>query len=145
VPGVDLAILCLKDDATRPATFQGAQAASFGQGAMAMATVTTEAASGRIAEPKATAGKTGTVPRRRRGPRAAEPSTARFFLIKTSGNGTVELGQEVASENEAMVESFRVGGSFAVVTEWKAQVDLATGVPVIKKEAVKSEKKVAHS
>ena len=95
-----------------------------------MATVTTEAASGRIAEPKATAGKTGTVPRRRRGPRAAEPSTARFFLIKTSDNGT---------------ESFRVGGSFAVVTEWKAQVDLATGVPVIKKEAVKSEKKVAHS
>ena len=56
-----------------------------------------------------------------------------------------ELGQEVASENEAMVESFRVGGSFAVVTEWRAQVDLATGVPVIKKEAVKSEKKVAHS
>ena len=110
-----------------------------------MATVTTEAASGRIAEPKAITGKTGTVPRRRRGPRAAEPSTARFFLIKTSGNGTVELGQEVASENEAMVESFRVGGSFAVVTEWKAQVDLATGVPVIKKEAVKSEKKAAHS
>ena len=61
------------------------------------------------------------------------------------GNGTVELGQEVASENEAMVESFRVGGSFAVVTEWRAEVDLATGVPVIKKEAVKSEKKVAHS
>jgi len=28
---------------------------------------------------------------------------------------------------------------------WKAQVDLTTGVPVIKKEAVKSEKKVAHS
>ena len=89
--------------------------------------------------------KKGPVSRRRRGTRAAEPSTARFFLIKTSGNGTVELGQEVASENEAMVESFRVGGSFAVVTEWKAQVDLATGVPVIKKEAVKSEKKVAHS
>ena len=110
-----------------------------------MAIVTTEAAAGRIAEPKATAGKTGTVPRRRRGPRAAEQSTARFFLIKTSGNGTVELGQEVASENEAMVESFRVGGSFAVVTEWKAQVDFATGVPVIKKEAVRSEKKVTHS
>ncbi len=105
-----------------------------------MATGTTGAATSSIAEQKATAGKKG-----RRGPRAAEPSTARFFLIKTSGNGTVELGQEVASENEAMVESFRVGGSFAVVTEWKAQVDLATGVPVIKKEAVKSEKRVAHS
>ena len=110
-----------------------------------MATATTEAAAGRIAEPKATAGKTGPVSRRRRGARAAEPSTARFFLIKTSGKGTVELGQEVASENEAMVESFRVGGSFAVVTEWRAQVDLATGVPVITKEAVKSEKKVMHS
>ena len=106
---------------------------------------TTEAATSSIAEPKASAGKKEQGPRRRRGSRVAEPSTARFFLIKTSGNGTVELGQEVASENEAMVESFRVGGTFAVVTEWKATVDLATGAPVIKKEAVKSEKKVAHS
>ena len=110
-----------------------------------MATGTTGAATSSIAEQKATAGKKGSVSRLRRSTRAAESSTARFFLLKTSGNGTVELGQEVASENEAMVESFRVGGSFAVVTEWKAQVDLATGVPVIKKEAVKSEKKVAHS
>jgi hypothetical protein len=44
-----------------------------------------------------------------------------------------------------MIESFRIGGTFAVITEWKATVDLATGSPVIKKEAVKSEKKVAHS
>ena len=110
-----------------------------------MATATTEAETSSIAGPKAPAAKKGQGPRRRRGARLAEPSTARFFLIKTSGNGTVELGQEVASENEAMVESFRVGGSFAVVTEWRAQVDLATGVPVIKKEAVKSEKKAAHS
>jgi hypothetical protein len=110
-----------------------------------MATGTTGAATSSIAEQKATAGKKGSVSRRRRGAKAAEPSTARFFLIKTSGNGTVELGQEVASENEAMVESFRVGDRFAVVTEWKAEVDLATGVPVIKKEAIKSEKKVAHS
>ena len=85
-----------------------------------MATATTEAATSSIAEPKASAGKKGQGSRRRRGARVAEPSTARFFLIKTSGNGTVELGQEVASENEAMVESFRVGGSFAVVTEWRA-------------------------
>ena len=110
-----------------------------------MATATTEAATSSIAEPKAADGKKRQGSRRRRGARAAEPPTARFFLIKASGNGTVELGQEVVSENEAMVESFRVGGSFAVVTEWKAQVDLATGVPVITKEAVKSEKKVAHS
>ena len=101
-----------------------------------MATGTTGAATSSIAEPKGPAGKKGSVSRRRRGTRATEPSTARFFLLKTSGNGTVELGQEVASENEAMVESFRVGGTFAVVTEWRAEVDLATGVPVIKKEAV---------
>src|SRR5260370_1752726 len=110
-----------------------------------MATATTEAEASSIAEPKASTGKKWQSSRRRRGARVAEPSTVRFFLIKTSGNGTVELGQEVVSENEAMVESFRVSGSFAVVTEWKAQVDLATGVPVIKKEAVTSEKKVAHS
>ena len=110
-----------------------------------MATAKTEAATTSIAEAKASAGKKGQGFRRRRRAGTAEPSVARFFLMKTSGNGTVELGQEVASENEAMVESFRVGGSFAVVTEWRAQVDLATGVPVIKKEAVKPEKTVAHS
>jgi hypothetical protein len=106
---------------------------------------TTGAATSSIAETNASPGKKGAGPRRRRGARAAEPSTARFFLLRTSGNGAVELGEEVASENQAMVESFRVGGSFAVVTEWMAEVDLATGVSVIKKEAVKSEKKVAHS
>ena len=111
-----------------------------------MATATTEAAAtSSIAEPKASAGKKGQGSRRRRGAKVAELSAARFFLIKTSGNGAVELGQEIASENEAMVESFRGGGSYAVVTEWKAAVDLSTGAPVIKKEAVKSEKKVAHS
>ena len=110
-----------------------------------MATATTEPATSSISEPKASAGKKGQGSRRRRGTRAAELSAGRFFLIKTSGNGAVELGQEVASENEAMVESFRVGGSYAVVTEWKAAVDLATGAPVITKEAVKPEKKVAHS
>jgi hypothetical protein len=110
-----------------------------------MATATTEAATSSIAEPTTSVGKKGPGSRRRRGARAAELSAARFFLIKTSGNGAVELGQEIASENEAMVESFRVGGSYAVITEWKAAVDLSTGAPVIKKEAVKSEKKAAHS
>src|SRR5436309_4534615 len=105
----------------------------------------TEPTTASPAEAKASTARKGQGSRRRRGARTAEPSVARFFLVKTSGNGTVELGQEVASENEAVVESFRVGGSFAAVTEWKAQVDLATGVPVIKKEAVKSEKNAAHS
>jgi hypothetical protein len=111
-----------------------------------MAIATTEAAAtSHIAEPKAVGGKKARGSRRRRGTKAAELSAARFFLIKTSDNGAVELGQEIESENEAMVESFRVGRSYAVVTEWKAAIDLSTGAPVIKKEAMKSEKKVAHS
>ena len=102
---------------------------------------TTEAATSSIAEPRSSVGRKERASRRRRGSNAPEPSGARFFQIKTSGNGTVELGQEVGSENDAIVESFRIGGTFAVVTEWKATVDLSTGSPVIKKEAVKSEKK----
>ena len=105
-----------------------------------MATATTEATSS-IAEAKASGGKKGQGSRRWRGAKVAELSAARFFVIKTTGNGAVELGQEIASENEAMVESFRGGGNYAVVTEWKAAVDLSTGAPVIKKEAVKAEKK----
>ena len=111
-----------------------------------MAIATTEApATSSIAEPKTSGGKKGQGSRRRRGSRVAELSAARFFLIKTAGSGAVELGKEIASENEAMVESFRAGGSYAVITEWKAAVDLSTGAPIIKKEAVKSEKKIAHS
>lgn len=94
--------------------------------------------------------KTTSVPRkgpaiRRRRGAAGDSGAARFFLVKTSSNGALELAQEVASENEAIVESFRVGGSFAAVTEWKAQVDLSTGAPVIKKEAIVSQKKTSHS
>ena len=52
-----------------------------------MATATEATTSG-LAEPKAAAGKKGRGSRRRRGSKRSEPSTARFFLIKASGNGT---------------------------------------------------------
>ena len=102
--------------------------------ALAEPTTTTSAA-----EAKASTGRKGGGSRRRRGAKAAGPLAARFFLIKGSSKGGLELAQEVASENEAMVESFRVGGSFAVVTEWKPSIDLTSGAPVIRKEAVKHE------
>jgi hypothetical protein len=54
--------------------------------------------------------------------------------------GSVELGEEAPTENDAMVTAFRTGGTFAVVTEWKTTVDLTDGRPVIKKEAVRREK-----
>ena len=53
----------------------------------------------------------------------------------------MELAEEAASESEAMVIAFRTGGSFAVVTEWKTIADLSSGQPVIKKEALRKDKK----
>lgn len=105
-----------------------------------MATATEPTTSG-LAEPKAAAGKKERSSRRRRRIKTTEPSTARYFLIKASGSDGLQLGQEVASENDALTASFRVSGSYAVVTEWKADVDVSTGAPVIKKEGVQREEK----
>ena len=105
-----------------------------------MATAT-EATTIGLAEPKAAAGKKERSSRRRRRIKTSEPSTARYFLIKASGSDGLQLGQEVASENEALTASFRASGSYAVVTEWKADVDVSTGAPVIKKEVVQRERK----
>lgn len=84
--------------------------------------------------------KTRGRPRRRRDSRVVE-SGARYFLVKSSGSDEMELAEEAASESEAMVIAFRTGGSFAVVTEWKTIADLSSAQPVIKKEAVRKEKK----
>ncbi len=77
--------------------------------------------------------------KRRRNERAEE-NGARYFLVKVSGVDQVELGEEAATENDAMVTAFRSGGTFAVVTEWKTNVDLTDGHPVIKKEPVRRER-----
>ena len=103
-----------------------------------MATLTAEAAiAGSETKPPA---KTKERTRRRRGSRVEE-SGARYFLVKSSASDNMELAEEAASESEAMVTAFRTGGSFAVVTEWKTTADLSNGQPVIKKEAVRKEKK----
>jgi hypothetical protein len=70
-----------------------------------------------------------------------DESDGRYFLVKTSSGDKIELAEEAASENEAMITAFRTGGRYAVVTEWKAVADLSNGEPVIKKEAVRKEKK----
>jgi hypothetical protein len=103
-----------------------------------MATLTAEAAvAGSETKPPA---KTKERARRRRGSRVNE-SGSRYFLVKSSASDKMELAEEAASESEAMVTAFRTGGSFAVVTEWKTTADLSNGQPVIKKEAVRKEKK----
>ena len=78
--------------------------------------------------------------KRHRGVRTDE-SGARYFLVKASSADKMELGEEAASESDAMVTAFRTGGSFAVVTEWKTNADLSNGQPVIKKEAVRTQTK----
>ena len=103
-----------------------------------MATLSAEAAvAGSETKPPA---KTKERTRRRRGGRVDE-SGARYFLVKSSGADKMELAEEASSESEAMVTAFRTGGSFAVVTEWKTTADLSNGQPVIKKDAVRKEKK----
>jgi hypothetical protein len=87
-----------------------------------------------IGEPRPPAKKRERVWRRRAD--RTDESGARYFLVKSSGAGQVELGEEAPTENDAIVTAFRSGGTYAVVTEWKTNVDLTDGRPVIKKEAV---------
>jgi len=103
-----------------------------------MATLTAQAPVS-AGEPKAPAKKQERGKRRRGG--RTDDSGARYFLVKTSGADKMELGEEASSESEAMVTAFRTGGTFALVTEWKTNADLSNTLPVIKKEAVRKERK----
>jgi len=91
------------------------------------------AANAAVSEPKPPTKKPARA-RHRRAERTADDG--RYFLVKSAGAGQVELGEEVPTENDAIVTAFRSGGTYAVVTEWKTNIDLTDGRPVIKKEAV---------
>jgi hypothetical protein len=61
----------------------------------------------------------------------------RYFLIKPgSSSARPELGQEVASEGEALIEAFKSGQPFYTVTAWKAVPEVNGGNPVIVKQAI---------
>jgi hypothetical protein len=64
--------------------------------------------------------------------------TLRYFLPKSgSATTTPELGQEVASEGEALIQSFKSGQPFYTVAVWKAVPEVnGGGSPVIVKQAV---------
>jgi hypothetical protein len=47
-----------------------------------------------------------------------------------------ELGQEMASEGEALIEAFRSAQPFYTVTAWKAVPEVNGGNPVIVKQAM---------
>lgn len=75
-------------------------------------------------------------PRRRRN---GNDANLRYFLIKPgSSPAKPELGQEMASEGEALIEAFRSGQPFYTVTAWKAVPEVNGGNPVIVKQAVAS-------
>lgn len=70
--------------------------------------------------------------------RRSDPETpVRYFLLKPgSSAANPELGQEVASEGEALIQAFKGGQVFYTLAAWKAvpEVD-GGGRPVIVKQA----------
>ena len=83
-----------------------------------------------------TAPANSTSTRRRR--RNADDAGVRYFLPKAgSSPANPELGQEVASEGEALIQAFRSGQTFYTLTAWKAVPEVnGGGSPVIVKQAV---------
>ena len=77
-----------------------------------------------------------TSPRRKR--RSGDDAGVRYFLPKPgSSQATPELGQEVASQGEALIQAFRSGQPFYTFTAWKAVPEVNGGArPVIVKQAV---------
>jgi hypothetical protein len=81
-------------------------------------------------------GGNSTTTRRKR--RNGDDAGVRYFLPKSgSSASTPELGQEVASEGEALIQAFRSGQTFYTLTAWKAVPEVnGGGSPVIVKQAV---------
>jgi hypothetical protein len=84
--------------------------------------------------PTATKTDGANAPRRRRN---GNDANLRYFLVKPgSSPAKPELGQEMASEGEALIEAFRSGQPFYTVTVWKAVPEVNGANPVIVKQAV---------
>lgn len=79
-----------------------------------------------------------TTPHRKRRNGHFDAAGVRYFLPKPgSSQATPELGQEVASEGEALIHAFRSGQTFYALTAWKAVPEVNSGgSPVIVKQAV---------
>jgi hypothetical protein len=81
-------------------------------------------------------GANSTTTRRKR--RNGDDPGVRYFLPKSgSSAATPELGQEVASEGDALIQAFKNGQPFYTLTAWKAVPEVnGGGSPVIVKQAV---------
>ena len=67
-----------------------------------------------------------------------EDGTLRYFMPQPgSGPAKPELGQELASEGEVLIEAFKGGQQFYTLTAWKAVPEVnGNSSPVIVKQAV---------
>ncbi len=64
-------------------------------------------------------------------------ANVRFFLLKPGSSAEKpELGQEVASEGEALVNAFKSGQVFYTLVAWKAAPELTGDEPRIVKQAL---------
>jgi len=74
----------------------------------------------------------------RRKRRGSEEGTFRYFLPKAGSSAAKpELGQELASEGEALIEAFKSGQHFYTLTAWKAAPEVnGNSSPVIVKQAL---------
>jgi hypothetical protein len=73
-------------------------------------------------------------PRRRRN---GDAPNLRYFLLQPGSSPVKpELGQEMASEGEALIEAFRAGQPFYTLAAWKAVPEVNGSNPVIVKQAV---------
>jgi hypothetical protein len=73
--------------------------------------------------------------RRRRWEMTSE--NVRYFLPKAGGaSEKPELGQEVASEGEALVQAFKSGQVFYTLVAWKAVPEINGNEPKIVKQAL---------
>lgn len=87
-----------------------------------------------IERPAAARSEGASAPRRRRN---GNDANLRYFLIKPgSSPAKPELGPEMASEGDALIEAFRSGQPFYTVTAWKATPEVNGGNPVIVKQAI---------
>lgn len=92
---------------------------------------------GTVTVPPAAAAGAGAEKTRRK-KRNTDDGSVRYFLPKAGCSpAKPELGQEVASEGEALIEAFKSGQSFYTLTAWKAVPEVnGGGSPVIVKQAV---------
>lgn len=94
--------------------------------------------------PQGAIGESSTTPRAdsganaRRKRRSVDTTGIRYFLPKPGSSSTApELGEEVASEGEALIQAFKSGQPFYTLTAWKAVPEVnGAGSPVIVKQAV---------